>query len=108
MRVYRIENKEGLGPYSARAYRSKEYPKWLEPYRDHTEKTPQICYPEAMKLTQSHVFGFVNRRQIREWFPRKIRNLLKREGLRCTIYEVPHHNVVIANRQVIFIKPGVK
>lgn len=99
MRVFRIEDDDGNGPF-----RYNHIIDAMGTYVVHTTDngfpTPQ---EEGLNFTSCHKCGCLSPRELVRWFPRPVREILAREGYSLAIYEVPESQVQIGEHQVIYV-----
>ena len=118
MKVYRVEDSEGEGPYGdddswcptpkmlERHHRS---PKTPSPERDGGYLPFWLGVPPGMyipyKTVNSH-FGFRTLKQLRSWFTPTARRNLSKCGYVLSVYEAPDEYVHLGNHQLVFWLEG--
>lgn len=97
MRIYRIEDKNGLGPYAGGAMSRAEY--GYEPKRHPSPVDDGINYSHDIYA------GFPSLTKCYYWFVDTwIRQYLRQHGYKIGVYECPGHYVQHGQRQVAFVK----
>lgn len=101
MKVYRVQNKEGRGPYSIRGWEDSnhndeqhptplhDFPLWPYRHRQDIEAPPNIK------------FGFSSLEQLRKWFSDRELTKLKKYGF--DIVEIEAEVLYQSDKQVAFI-----
>lgn len=101
VRIYRIENNNGIGPYCGTAETQ-----WVTCWKRHNDKpTPDKdgIPDEAYAGRGSARCAFTSIAKLKEWFDcqTELHNLSK-IGFEVAVYEVPTHAVWHGNRQSVF------
>lgn len=96
MVIYRVEGKNGNGPYM--------FPGYIPTVMDDELKhpLPRDDGIDMDKLTVFHFFGFVSLSALLNWFDSDIREQLRTSEFNIVVYDVPDIRVLIGNRQVVF------
>ena len=99
MKIYRLEDGDGRGPYTARGIKPS-----MLPY------DPPDVSVDCPGFGLRHVCGFRNLRQLYDWFPRETVKALLDIGIRLCYYEVIPEAVISgeSRRQVAFIREVAK
>ena len=120
MRIYRVEDLEGEGPYGDDDSWCST-PKMFE--RHHrSSRTPSpdrdgMYLPLSMEVrleggiprwTVTSHFGFRTLKQLRSWFTPAARRSLSECGYVISVYEAPDEYVYLGNRQLVFWLGGSK
>ena len=99
MKVYRIENKEGFGPYEGFVLLDHDiWSKWSKLIRPIPEDD------NIGRVSEKHYYGFANLTDLCCWFTIKDRKKIKKIEFFITVYSIPDNFVKIGNKQVAFIK----
>lgn len=100
MKVYRVEDDEGGGPYSGKHHRKVEiaYPKDAQVY------WPVPCEDGLSDVPRDYVYGFASMKQVRAWFGSKGRRALAKLGFGLTVFDVDAKSVRRGYHQVAFHK----
>jgi hypothetical protein len=116
MRLYRVEDEDGAGPWRARPF----------DLRGRIGATSMFDWCEEVGLEggmHNDTTGFPNPRedgisnamagtylsacrstaQIDHWFPEPLRQVMRREGFRLAVYEIPESRVYVASKQVAVV-----
>ena len=92
MKIYRYENKAGLGPIFGETSVSLG---WLN-----------MPVPDADGISQFEpgemLCGCTSRKQLAKWFPTWIRRAIKRDGYKLKQYDVPDDLCFVGKHQVAF------
>lgn len=106
--VYRIEDKNGTGPYQGKTSADNS---WLNKSicNHNADKRPgpwQCTKIREMDMDylKKHYFGFSTIKQLERWFTKTDRELLHNNGYRIAIYKVPKEYYMKATNQCVFIK----
>lgn len=82
MLIFRIEDKNGNGPYSS----SWNYYRSIQKLNGTNQPSP---YYECIKFKcEQHKFGFIDLNQYQEWFNEKWRFKFKKHNFRLNVYKV--------------------
>lgn len=97
MKVYRVENAEGEGPFFHHEhdvnFRSDDYQLWKDFMNDMDSCVHPA--PSYNMIGEGKVFGCPSLENIRSWFPKIIAYLLHRYGYAISVYNVKtafHHD----------------
>ena len=106
---YRVENSEGVGPYSiADLFNAKH--SYLNgrpgPHNDSNTFNHKFRSLSVEHGYNNIVFGFVSLRKLQIWFDKEDRTLLHDEGLHIGVYEVTEY--AKSRRQMVFNKATAK
>jgi len=99
MYVYRIENREGLGPYQGGVVTWRHY--------DEDHPGPQQDnIPYDVVFSQQYHYGFKSKAQLLNWFSKSDLKRFESSGFYVMRYSVPdtHFNVYKGGNQVAFLK----
>lgn len=102
MKVWRVEDENGIGPYRLLPYDEKFYdgsPERPTPIRESVEFN--LALDKALKADQDVRFGFETREQLLRWFE-PVLNELERIGCVQSLYEVDDSLVHKTPNQLIF------
>lgn len=106
--VYRIEDKNGTGPYQGKTSAADS---WFKKSicNHNAEKRPGPWGCNALReMNEEHLkkysFAFSTIKQLERWFTKTDRELLHNNGYRIAIYKVPKEYYIKATNQCIFIK----
>ena len=108
MLVYRMENRNGRGPYRSLS----EPARWLRDehgislYDDDLHPVPPddgVPFPPW-----EGSFGFASREALDRWFPKEARQLLREKGQHVTVYEVPENMVEQGRNQLVFHRDSAR
>ena len=120
MRIYRVEDLEGDGPYGddgswcttpkmfERHHRSSRTP---SPDRDGTRLPLSMevrLEGDILRRTVTSHFGFRTLKQLRSWFTPAARRNLSKCGYVLSVYEAPDEYVHLGNHQLVFWPGGSK
>ena len=118
IRIYRIENKRGVGIFRSCAiiyqcintmienYARNKGESYFEfhPLPESDYKLQEQLHRKYLKINRC-VFGFETKEQILSWFPsQKVKNYINKERFYVYIYEVDVFDCAIGNTQVCFLK----
>lgn len=96
MLIFRIEDKNGNGPYSS----SWNYYRSIQKLNGTNQPSP---YYECIKFKcEQHKFGFIDLNQYQEWFNEKWRFKFKKHNFRLNVYKVFKKDVLFGKRQIAF------
>lgn len=100
--VWRVENNQGLGPYSVRPGVYELSEEVCE--RLHSHPTPELDFGKIWwdTPTELYVFGFKSIYQLRRWFTSADLEELFKLGYRVVKYRVAKELVIFGTRQVAF------
>jgi hypothetical protein len=97
--VFRIEDEEGVGPYSKTGVGLDT---------DNTDHHPTPG-EDGIRLEHSHNCAFNSIEQLRNWFSdRNDQGILVVKGFTCNVYSVPIDHVKFGSKQVTFDKSHAK
>ncbi len=102
MRIYRIEDEAGIGPYTVGSHDFLMYMA-LEHDVEHCYSLHPVEWSEM--LGSEGYYGFTSMDALREWFDyfgSAGYSYLRRQGLSIVVYEVCDHEVEIFPTQTIF------
>lgn len=116
VKVYRLQDREGGGPYNGRAYNAKRSIYYGDVVADelmpsywsnNRETHPEPEGDGMYKPDSAYIYGFNSPQQLARWFYRQKNDphLLDMMGLIVKEYEVEEQDVVYGNRQLAFLKP---
>ena len=119
MKVYRVEDSEGEGPYGSDLYSWCTTPKMSERHI-WSSKTPPPDQDGALlplsiwvrleddiqSRTVTSRFGFRTLKQLRSWFTPAARRNLSECGYVISVYEAPGEYVRLGNHQLVFWREG--
>jgi len=98
MKVYRIENSSGLGPYQG----SDDYREaWANSNHNHQENTPKPSL-EGIPFSYELFFGFRDKQQIKGWFTPEELIKISKLGFTLNLYEAHISNTHSTKTQVAF------
>jgi len=111
MKVYRLENKDGIGVYQAANYNEQLLVNLRSTFSALSNRHP---YPNDDSLLRETCpgmrwmecfFGFDSLKQLRNWFyTNKILKVFSESGITINVYEIPAHAVYMGNTQCCFEK----
>jgi len=104
MKIYRLEDKNGRGPYTSRILtESKKYKLLYDNPRG------EGAYEDFDSFGMRHVCGFETINQLTEWFGRSLAELIAL-GMKICYYKTPIEGVLRSKsgKQVAFIKEYAK
>jgi hypothetical protein len=94
MIVYRVENRDGEGPY--RAFLPNEMYDWNH------HPSPR---EDGIEFQEYHYFGFCSKEQLYKWFRYPwVNRTLNREGYRLVTYQVSKNYIILGENQLVFTK----
>lgn len=101
--IYRVQNKEGKGPYKGR-----KYSRWTERSHDTTKHPNAYQDKKLRKLVKtmkprefsSYKFGFKSMASLNRWFSKKELQNLKKLGFE--VVSLKAKTVILGDRQVLF------
>jgi hypothetical protein len=115
MRVYRLENKDGFGPYTLFWDRGADFPRRLldilmghnEDTVNHPNRSTDKKLWKQWKLNKYRIyedwrFCFADMPSLRVWFDDETLHLLKDVGVNIVEYEVPKDYVMVGDKQALF------
>lgn len=109
MKVYRVEDDMGNGPYSLRKQNFAGYstpPGYLAYECDQAANLPYAEHPdpcrERLSLTPARICGFKSLRQLDAWWKAPAREYLANHWFMLAIYNVPAYEVDIGVAQCTF------
>lgn len=109
MIVYRLEGKDGQGPYQGDPYSPVERLAMrgidlADRVRNPTPLQDGVPAPRV-GIASEYFFGFKSREALDAWFPEPILGLLESEyGMSVTCYKVEMEKVLFGDKQVAFRK----
>lgn len=106
MKVFRIEDSNGIGPYS------RWWKRLSKMFDCHSGSSHPSPFDEDLNVYETdedgnengerpHFCGFPTLDQMKVWF-RGFRASLKKAGFKLSIYEVGHRDVQIGEKQLLF------
>jgi hypothetical protein len=98
MKVYRIEDADGRGPYSLKGIGEAHAKGTHCPDRNPSPKRSDVISFDSEK----DVFGFRSMRQFRTWFLTEDRKHLAGKGYLLSVYSVPRKFVLHGRKQLAF------
>lgn len=114
MIIYRIQNKEGSGPYSSWGWKQRDHTRYNNrPAIDwENENEMKNCLDLGLRInqgfTKGFIFGFSSKKKLAKWFFKDERALLKTKGYEVYRIEVKDSKEVIkAERQLMFDKKKI-
>lgn len=101
MHIWRVENRDGKGPYSSWscAFDNLNENTHPEPYKD----IPEWGHMEYEERREFH-FGFRSSGELTRWFDDKTLSGLYKEGFIVSVYITEPSNVIFGSKQLIFKK----
>ena len=107
MKIYRIEDKDGCGPWQCECLASKEAQSLLDDALSPLEDREDFPGParDGLTITPNTVFGCLGLAQLHEWFPEPAWTTLESLGFLVVVYDVPPERVHYGRVQVGF-DPG--
>jgi hypothetical protein len=97
MIVYRVENKNGVGPYDGTSDGS------LWQTRDHVEPSHPGPKDDGIDFERGEDYcGFASFEQLRDWFESEELVMLRKLGFRVRRISVPRSRVKFGKKQVVF------
>lgn len=96
MIVWRVENKEGFGPYQA----LDDYG-WDHQNQDHQPRPWDDLDFDGHEI-RDYRFGFSSQEQMQAWFGDKDRAFLASHGFELVLYDVPPDAILTGEKQVAF------
>jgi hypothetical protein len=97
MIVYRVENKNGVGPYDGTGIWS------LWQTRDHVEPSHPGPKDDGIDFKSGeYICGFASYRKLRDWFEAEELVALRKLGFRVRRIRVPRSKVKFGKKQVVF------
>lgn len=108
MRVYRVMDLEGKGPYALHDDGRENFP--FHDNADTVRPSPVIDLKrDDLDLWDSrNVFGFASVKQLCTWFDAQRRAWLKAHGFSVAVMEAPDASVIHGGHQVAFPAPDVE
>jgi hypothetical protein len=104
MKVYRIENEEGQGPFRTNACKDHHY----EPPGPATDNVfgDVLGYFKLFKTGEvfHYNYGFQTKYHLNKWFPQKDLKWLEKKGYSLFEYDIPHWKVHFGGHQCAFKK----
>ena len=110
MRVYRVEDQQGRGPYRLNdTLRSKNGDLYDHP-GPASDGSPELSLHSYSDEIRKYHFGFSSLASLGQWFHCPIINarLRRNHNCRVSVYEVDRKHVVEGNRQTIFKRRHAK
>lgn len=95
-KVYRIQNKDGKGPYVYTVNRS-----WETKNHNNNSLTPSPKEDGIFDFTFKYKFGFTTLIQLHNWFSDKELDNLSNSGF--TVHEIKAEKIIEGNKQIAFI-----
>lgn len=114
MLIYRVENSNGIGPYTNEDNLMQKHtysgnPKQPEPGEDFTLRLAMTAKFKDLELPEKYKFGFCSLEQARKWIYKKSWcNSLRNNGYRLVAFEVPDKYVLSGRSQVVYDSNQVK
>jgi len=105
LRVYRLEDKDGRGPYTSRLFDEEERRKYVNPF------TSNNVLDDIKGFTLNHVCGCESIRGLILWFgARNVENMIASTGFRLCYYEIVSEDVLhsTSRTQVAFLKRNAR
>jgi hypothetical protein len=110
MRVYRVENDEGLGVYqSTVAFRLDRFGHPMgQKLSDHIYgmPTPNVDFSSEdysrIYFNSNYRYACESMEQLKRWFPPILLKIFKRQGFKIVAYEVDKEHVVLGRNQLVF------
>jgi hypothetical protein len=104
MFVYRVENKDGTGPYDAGAFCPYERCSYKTKSGKYVDRHPSPQEDGIKGRTPDHYYGFQNIMQLDVWFRRLPSGLesLREKNFHIAVYHCPRQHVLIGKKQVAF------
>ena len=93
--VYRVEHKDGRGPY---------HQDFDDPHKGYIalERTPAPWEDGIPYFPAYYRFGFKSLDQLYDWFIEEERERLKRKGFLIRLFKVKSHLVIKGRKQLVF------
>lgn len=112
MKIYRVENDDGRGPYwdnPCVEFNDKLF-KALSSHNEDDEKHPTPCYDcfSAPRLGPEIFCGFLSLQQVRDWFTKQERKLLRDDGFKFKAFDIPKKFVWEGRKQCVFLRNSPK
>lgn len=109
IKIYRIEDDESIGLYRSKKItmnNSKAYDYSHRKIPNNERNLAQIFKSNRYETEyhNQYFFGFLNKKQIENWFKDDINELVKNNHLKVVEYEIPENYAIITNLQVAFNK----
>lgn len=109
IKIYRIEDDESIGLYRSKKITmntSKAYDYSNRKIPNNERNLAQIFKSNRYETEyhNQYFFGFLNKKQIENWFKDEINELIKNDHLKVVEYEIPENYAVATNLQVAFNK----
>ena len=102
MRVYRVENWSGRGPYNGKGCYKAGYDTAC------SDRHPMPYSDGIPYWDDTDRFGFKTKKALQKWFNKKMRRDLAKHKYRISIFEVPKENVVLGRKQLVFKRRRAK
>lgn len=99
MKVYRVQNSKGIGPYQG-SKNANDWRKKLNKRHWRIRPTPQA---EGIYLHEKHFCGFKSLKSLYDWFVGFL-GRLEASGFKIICYEINPKNVMMGSQQVVFRK----
>lgn len=106
VKIYRVEGRDGNGPYSGVTTNSHNLQKKLRKHNSQTGRPSphldgiQRCSEYPM---HEYYFGFTHVDKLKEWF-KGSRTALRQDGYKMAVYEVDVSDVLFGKKQAAFVK----
>ena len=100
MRVLRVEDGTGQGPYISKSG------EWCYAFREPIcvgfVQRPCPAQDGIPSISKEYNCGFLNKKQYTDWFPETSRMALDRQGYKLIEYEVKSWGLIMGEYQVVF------
>lgn len=106
MRVYRVQDANGEGPYQSLTWASWAFLEGVDPDGDRDKRWPTHGALDEVYDTGEVRFGFKSPEQLASWFNERERTALEMAGFRVAVYDAPR--VWPGRKQVAFDIEGAK
>lgn len=97
IKVYRIESKDGIGPYVSMHYRE---------WTDRCHEGPRTPAPDLDGLPEDipcgFYFGFESLKQLKKWFFKKEIENLAKIGFNINTYYIHKKHIMYGGKQILF------
>lgn len=105
MIVYRIENKEGKGPYQDQSYGPLSKLCWSHNNSNYPDLCQDFYGLVSFDYNFDFVFGFQSRQLYKSWFGGFI-TLMRSHGFKLSKYEIDPEKIIVgkSGKQIIFRK----
>lgn len=103
MIIYRVEDKDGIGPYQSTNWDFPQHQKKIHNGPSHPN--PEM---EALERGWSDHCGFDSIQKLKRWFAIEDRKFFGKRGFKLVVFDVPEHLIKQGKRQLVFKRDGLE